>query len=118
MNAVQFLIADIVQTVGPVVPVAQAGEQADGGNGRHGQRQHDPPENGHLTGTVNLRGLQQCIGHIVGVIVFHQNHIEGVHQIVGNQQCKNGIFNVEDLGPHDVGGNDTTVEQHGEKYKE
>src|SRR5699024_6647837 len=112
LNAVELLVVHIVQAVGPVVPVAQAGEEADGVNHGPDHGEDQLAEDLYFGRAVQLGRLDEGTGDVVGVEVLHQDDVEGRHQIVGDDQRPNGIFDVEVVGPHDIGRDDAAAEEH------
>lgn len=113
LNTVIYRVIHIVKGIDPVIPVSQAGEQANRHIDRYAQRYHDFPEGFQLTGSVDLGSFDQLKGDAVFVVVAYQHDVHGVHQQVGQQQGKVGVLDVKNLGPHNVAGNNTAIEQHG-----
>lgn len=91
----QVLFAGTVEHgVKPLVPLADADEQADGRDDRHGQREHDAEQDPVFARAVDLGRLDQLIGQALDEGA-HDQDVEGgdaarqdvdqevVHQAVG-----------------------------------
>lgn len=93
------------------IPVSNRIEQGDGGDGRQGQRQHDPHEDSEVIASVDLGGLLQTVRQRLEEVA-HDNHVEGID---GNREDQ-GPVRVDQADAFDdqEGGDHSAAEQHGE----
>ena len=115
LDGIELGIGDVVKTAGPVVPVAQSGEQTDGGHDGLGQRNHNAGVDPHIIGAVDPGGFDDGVGDIgIEVVADHQD-IHAAHQGAGENVGPDGVLHMEESRPDDVAGGHTAVEQNGEE---
>ena len=109
-------IVNIVQAVSPVVPVAQAHHQTDGGKDWQRQGKDDVEINIKFPGSVDFRRFHQRRMDIGLKVIFVQKDIKSVKYQRREDQSEDGIFYVEHRRIHQVAGNNAAVKEHGKKY--
>ena len=93
LNVVKFLVpGNVIQAVGPVIPVSQAGKGADGDQNRFAHGQHDFGENLQMVRAVDLRRFIDRVGNTVGEIGPDHHHVPAAQQQVRDQLCENRIL--------------------------
>ncbi|MNC17382.1 hypothetical protein D3C75_652590 [compost metagenome] len=106
-------VIDVQESREEAVPVAYCIEQGEGGDYRHGQGQHDPPQKTQLLAAVDPGRFLNFRGQLLEE-VLDDNQVEGADG-AGENQSVEGIQHIQ-LADNQVGRDHPAAEQHGEDH--